>query len=348
MIFDARGKKRVVAVADQLMASAAYYLGASAEELVVTPSGEVGSIGVYMVHFDWSGAFEDAGVRATIIRAGARKAEGNPYEPLPEEAVAHFQSLIDDYHDLFIQAVARGRGVSAATVRESFGQGRTYTAQRAVERGMADRVATIEEVVRDLKRGRRGPGRRANAPAPAPAVSGSSPTWQEALALASPGERRAVRLSCLHEAGHAVALVMEGQGVLSAGIRWSVEDGRFVPGGGFCVADDPSREMPPSVVAAGYAALLEAGRITDWREAGRVHDGAAGDLARLEEMAGPDGASRALREARYLVRTHWTALQAVADALEAKGRLSGAEATLLVLEHLEDWERERLGYGSAA
>jgi len=154
-ILAARGKKRVVAVADQLAASAAYYIGSAAEEFVVTPSGEVGSIGVYMVHFDWSGNLEASGVRPTIIKAGDHKAEGNPYEPIEEETVEHLQSIVDDYYRQFERAVAKGRGVPVGKVRSDFGQGRTFTAKRALDRGMVDRIQSFDEVLEDLQKGRR-------------------------------------------------------------------------------------------------------------------------------------------------------------------------------------------------
>ena len=153
MIYEARGKKRVVAIADQLMASAAYYLGAAAGELVVTPSAEAGSIGVYTIHFDWSKAFEAEGIKVTIIKAGEHKAEGNPYEPLDDDAQAHVQSIVNDYYRQFTTAVARGRGVSRKVVEEQFGKGRTFTSARLVELGMADRVATFEEVIEELRSG---------------------------------------------------------------------------------------------------------------------------------------------------------------------------------------------------
>ena len=157
MIMDARRQKRVVAIADNLMASAAYYISSAAGELVATPSAEAGSIGVYTVHFDLSAALEAEGIKATIIKAGERKAEGNPYEPLDDDAGAHIQTIVDAYYNQFIRSVAKGRGVPVATVREQFGQGRTFTSERLLSLGMVDRVATFEETVEDLARGRKMP-----------------------------------------------------------------------------------------------------------------------------------------------------------------------------------------------
>src|SRR5690606_12609791 len=85
-IYKARGQKRIVAVANSMAASAAYWIATAADELVVTPGGEVGSIGVYMLHEDWSGAYEKAGIKPTVIKFGENKAEGIDVEPLSESA----------------------------------------------------------------------------------------------------------------------------------------------------------------------------------------------------------------------------------------------------------------------
>lgn len=154
-IFQARGEKRIVAVADSLAASAAYWIASSADEIVVTPSGEVGSIGVFTAHQDLSTALEAEGVKVTLISAGKYKVEGNPFEPLGEEARAAIQARVDDYYSMFVRAVARGRGVKPAAVREGFGQGRTVGAEEAVRLGMADRVGTMAQTIERLA-GRRG------------------------------------------------------------------------------------------------------------------------------------------------------------------------------------------------
>lgn len=153
-ILAARAVKPIVAMANAQMASAAYWLGTQAHEVVVTPSGEAGSIGVYGLHEDWSGWLEKEGVKVTALSAGDRKLEGAPWAPLDEEARAHFQARVDMTYRQFVQAVARGRGVTSETVREQFGQGRVFDAREAVKRGMADRVATFDETVARLARAR--------------------------------------------------------------------------------------------------------------------------------------------------------------------------------------------------
>jgi HK97 family phage major capsid protein len=150
-IFEARGKgKRIVAVANSMAASAAYWIATAADELWVTPSGVVGSVGVYTIHQEGSRMFDEAGITTTIIKAGEHKAEGNPYEPLPEDARAYTQAQIDEIYGEFVGAVARNRGVTVAKVESDFGQGRVLKAKGAIAAGMADRVGTLEQVLAEL------------------------------------------------------------------------------------------------------------------------------------------------------------------------------------------------------
>jgi signal peptide peptidase SppA len=152
----ARGSKPIVAVANTLAASAAYWIAAQADEIVVTPSGKVGSIGVLAAHDDISGLQAQAGVKTTLVTAGKFKAEGNPFEPLSEEALASIQGRVDEMYSMFVADVAKGRGVPRDTVRESYGQGRVLLAKPAFEAGMVDRIdtlqATVDRVGRAAKR----------------------------------------------------------------------------------------------------------------------------------------------------------------------------------------------------
>ena len=146
----ARGQKPIVAISNTLMASAAYYIGAQADEVFATPSGDTGSIGVFAVHDDYSKALEQDGVKVTLISAGKYKTEGNPYEPLGEEARGHIQELVDSSYEMFVEDVAAGRDVSVARVREGFGQGRVLHAKAALGEGLIDGVQTFEQTVRAM------------------------------------------------------------------------------------------------------------------------------------------------------------------------------------------------------
>lgn len=154
-IMAARGEKKVVAQANSLAASAAYYVASAAEEIVVTPGGEVGSIGVIAAHEDLSARMEADGVNVTLITAGKYKGEASPFAPLTEEARADMQLRVDEYYGQFVDAVARGRDVRTSAVRDGFGEGRVVSAKRAVAEGMADRIDTLDGTLSRLTRSTR-------------------------------------------------------------------------------------------------------------------------------------------------------------------------------------------------
>lgn len=176
-IREQRGTKPMVAVANGAATSAAYYLAAQFDEIVASPSSITGSIGVYTDHVEESAANEAAGIKPTRIRAPATKGEINDAEPLTDEARAHLQSLVDDYYEQFVNAVAKGRGVTAGEVRGGYGQGRELTAGRAKAAGLVDRIDTLDNTIRRLASGR---GRAAMTAAPA-AVPTNGPALRRSL-----------------------------------------------------------------------------------------------------------------------------------------------------------------------
>lgn len=149
-IAEARNSKPVIAVVNTLAASAAYWIASQASEIWVSPSGEAGSIGVYMIHADYSEALKKEGIAINMIHAGRYKIEGNPYEPLSEEARGQMQSEVDGFYEMFVGAVSRGRSVSSTTVKSDFGEGRMFQAFDAVKAGLADKVGTLSEALREL------------------------------------------------------------------------------------------------------------------------------------------------------------------------------------------------------
>ena len=168
----ARGIKPIAAVANSLAASASYWLYAQADpgEATVTPSGEVGSVGVYAAHEDLSKMLEQEGVKVTLVSAGEFKTEGNPFESLGEEARSTIQGRVDDYYSAFVEAVSKGRDVAIDSVRDGFGRGRVVGAKQAVAEGIADRIATLDETARRLARQR----------PPQPAAQATEPAWAQA------------------------------------------------------------------------------------------------------------------------------------------------------------------------
>ena len=149
-IRQARESKPVFAVANSMMASAAYWLASQATKIIGTPGADIGSIGVIMVHADISGFNEQMGVKYTYITSSKHKAEGNWDEPLTEDARAHMQSRVDDYHATFVDAVAKGRSVTKSLVNNEFGQGRMFGAEKAKAKGMIDGIGTLEATINRL------------------------------------------------------------------------------------------------------------------------------------------------------------------------------------------------------
>ena len=149
-IYEARDKKRMIAVASGQMCSAAYWIGAACDEVVATPSSLVGSIGVFVVHKDFSVQNEQEGLTITEMSAGPFKTEMVPWKELSEDAQAHAQDYVDQIYSWFVTDVARFRGTTPEAVRSGYGQGRTLLAGDALKAGMIDRIATLEEVIDGL------------------------------------------------------------------------------------------------------------------------------------------------------------------------------------------------------
>jgi signal peptide peptidase SppA len=150
----ARGRKPIAAIADYTMASAAYYLGCQADEVIASPSALVGSIGCLIVHTEYSKMDEQLGITSTIIRRPPAKAESNEIEPLSDAARAALEERVGDYYGQFVDAVAKARGVTAAQVRAGYGEGRVLTAARAKSAGLVDRVDTFDNTIRRLATGK--------------------------------------------------------------------------------------------------------------------------------------------------------------------------------------------------
>lgn len=151
-IYESKDIKPVVVFADGLMASAAYWIGSAGHMLITEPTGEVGSIGVVQAHYDYSVADAKEGVKRTYIYAGKYKTIGNDAEPLTEDGKAYLQAGVDYVYSLFVNTVARHRGISIAQAL-SMAEGRIFIGQQAREIGLIDRIGTFEtalEIAQDM------------------------------------------------------------------------------------------------------------------------------------------------------------------------------------------------------
>lgn len=157
-IFKARSRGRqIIAMVNPLAASAAYWIASAADEISMTPTGEVGSIGVYAAHVDQSQMNDMMGMKTTLISAGKYKVEGNPFQPLSKDAQENMQARVDEYYQMFLKAVARNRGTTMNAVEEGYGQGRTVSAKQAMKLGMIDRMETMDELLGRLGVGKSTP-----------------------------------------------------------------------------------------------------------------------------------------------------------------------------------------------
>lgn len=159
-IFKARGKKPIVAQVNSMAGSAAFWIAAACDEIIVTPSGDIGSHGVLAVHYDRSTENELVGVKPTYIHYGKYKVEGNADEPLSTEARTEIQRRVDQAGEMFTADLARFRGVLKSVVKDRFGQGRMFDGREAIERGMATGEGTMEDTIARLAAGKRASGRR--------------------------------------------------------------------------------------------------------------------------------------------------------------------------------------------
>lgn len=150
-IYQARGRKPIYAVANEAALSAAYAIASAADKVYVPRTGWLGSIGVIAVHVDQSGFDYRMGIRYEPITAGAHKAAFNPHSnTLSNEAREWLQQAVDETYAMFVETVARNRGMSVQAVRDT--EARVYQGVNAVQAGLADAVMSIAQVTAKLER----------------------------------------------------------------------------------------------------------------------------------------------------------------------------------------------------
>ena len=145
-IFQAREKKKIISVAQGMMASAAYLIGSSAHEVYTSKSSFLGSIGVITVHLEISKMAEKMGITPTIIRSGEFKALGSSqFEPLNKLALDTVQSRSDYLYGLFKNSISRNLDINAEAV-QNIAEGKVFIGQQAVDVGLANELKTVDSV----------------------------------------------------------------------------------------------------------------------------------------------------------------------------------------------------------
>ncbi|RYG07639.1 MAG: S49 family peptidase, partial [Burkholderiales bacterium] len=145
----AKYKKPVYAVVEESCASAAYYIAASADRIFVDKASIVGSIGVLMDGFGFTGLMEKLGVERRLMTAGENKGFLDPFSPQTEKHRAYAQQMLDQVHRQFIEVVKAGRGQRLKETPELF-SGLFWTGQQAIELGLADQLGNLDFVAREV------------------------------------------------------------------------------------------------------------------------------------------------------------------------------------------------------
>ncbi len=144
----AHGKK-VYAVVEEACASGAYYIAVAADEIYADKASLVGSIGVLMDGFGFTGSMEKLGVERRLLTAGENKALGDPFSPLSPKHRAHVQAMLDQIHQQFIAVVKQGRGDRLKESPETF-SGLFWNGEKALELGLVDKLGSLDYVAREV------------------------------------------------------------------------------------------------------------------------------------------------------------------------------------------------------
>jgi protease-4 len=143
-------KKPIYAVVEETCASAAYYIAVAADQIFVDKASIVGSIGVLMDGFGFTGLMEKLGVERRLMTAGENKGFMDPFSPQTEKHRAFTQGMLNQIHQQFIAVVKKGRGERLKETPETF-TGLFWSGQQAIELGLADKIGTLDFVAREAR-----------------------------------------------------------------------------------------------------------------------------------------------------------------------------------------------------
>ena len=137
------------AVVEDICASGGYYVAVAADKIYVDKASLVGSIGVLMDGFGFTGTMDKLGVERRLMTAGENKGFLDPFSPVDPRQKEHAQTMLSEIHQQFIQTVKKGRG---ARLKETEGMfsGLIWTGARSIELGMADAIGSVEYVAREV------------------------------------------------------------------------------------------------------------------------------------------------------------------------------------------------------
>ena len=141
--------KKVYAVVEEMCASGAYYIAAAADEIYTDKASIVGSIGVLMDSFGFTGLMQKVGVERRLMTAGENKGIGDPFSPMSDKQKAFTQGMLNQIHAQFIRVVKEGRGSRLRETPETF-SGLYWSGEQAVAMGLADHLGNLDYVAREV------------------------------------------------------------------------------------------------------------------------------------------------------------------------------------------------------
>jgi protease-4 len=142
-------EKPLYVVVEDICASGGYYVAAAADKIYVDKASIVGSIGVLMDGFGFTGTMDKLGVDRRLLTAGENKGFLDPFSPQNERHKLHAQEMLDDIHRQFIEVVRQGRGSRLKETPDMF-SGLMWTGAKSIELGLADGFGTLDSVARDI------------------------------------------------------------------------------------------------------------------------------------------------------------------------------------------------------
>ena len=137
------------AVVEDICASGGYFIAAGADRIYVGKASLVGSIGVLMNGFGFTGLMDKLGVERRLITAGAHKGFLDPFSPMKEDEAQYARQLAEEIHQQFIAVVREGRGKRLKETPDTF-SGLIWTGQKSIELGLADAIGSLDSVARDV------------------------------------------------------------------------------------------------------------------------------------------------------------------------------------------------------
>lgn len=315
----AAGRKPVVAYVEDMCCSAALFVASQCSSVYANRTALIGSIGTLAVVEDWSRHYGAKGVDVHVVSSGSVKGAGTKGAPVTEEHLAEFQKLIDGYADQFVEAVARGRGMSEDDVRE-LATGQVWFPEEAMAFGLIDGVTTEDELMDRMKAG--GPfggSSRAKAGLPsslAGLVDGPARTSGARLTdlIFDTTQRGEFAPAKAEAAGDSRTLTMSTENSTRTGFLARVGALALSMFGG-----DGAGAAQPEAVDGGTVTTAPAA--ANGRQANDQHDALLARIAALEDESKAAAASASAIAASAVVRQS----QTFADSLVSAGRILPAE-----------------------